>query len=138
MATDLGSDTSTYVLNDEGERDLDPFFAEIDGPRAVAEAVMRRYETPLGMYPDDPEAGDDILEYLNADLGPDDPAFAIAHGLEREALKDERVDGVLATAAFDQAADRLRLSVQGSTAEGPFELVLEASALSVEAIKVTP
>ena len=51
-SADLGVDVSTYVLNDEGELDLDPFGNEIAGPVVVANTgAVVPVPTPLASIP---------------------------------------------------------------------------------------
>ncbi len=133
-SADLGVDVSTYVLNDEGELDLDPFGNEIAGPVVVAESVARGWETNPGDLPWSTDDGADISRYLNADISPAD-TLAIAIGLEEDAKRDERVDAIDVAVAFDDASSSLDITGNGLTSAGPFTLVLSPDDLTIAAIK---
>lgn len=60
---------------------------------------------------------------------------AIASAVRIEALKEERVASAVATAALG-ADGRLVITLSCATADGPFELVLAVSALSVDLLSV--
>lgn len=116
--------------------DLDAAFGLVSGRLALAQALARRFSTPRGELArigDDPDYGYDLRELLNDDVGPRAP-FEIASNAEREALKDERVKSARASAAI--ASGRLTLALFLTDAEGPFRLVLAASAVTVEILKV--
>lgn len=135
MADTLGSDWN-MTLNDEGEFDLDPSGAVVEGPMCVAQTVLRGWETPQGSMPWAPDEGFYLADWLNADLDEAD-VLAIGSGLEADALLDERVESISVTPTFDAAASRLSISAEGQTAEGPFKLVLESSDLDVSILAVT-
>lgn len=87
-------------------------FAELDGstPRAIAQAVARRYCTPRGGLPDDPDYGCDVRGALNhpttqAELR------TLQSRMKNEAAKDERVERADVTVTFNQAASELSASV---------------------------
>jgi hypothetical protein len=137
MATDdLGTDVSTYTLNDEGELDLDPYFGIVDGPLAVAQSVARGWETHEGSMEWAPDEGFAVADWMNADLGEAD-VLGIATGMQADALKDERVDTVDVRPVFDSASGRLSISASGETALGPFKLVLAADALTAAILEVS-
>lgn len=135
MATDLGSDVNTYLLNDEGQLDLDPAFGLVDGSLAVAQSVARGWETPEGSMDWAPDEGFAVADFLNADLDEAD-VLALATGMEADAMKDDRVESVDVRPVFDPATGRLSISASGDTSQGPFKLVLSADSLSAAVLEV--
>ena len=123
---DLGSDVSTYIENDEGELDLDPFFGVISGPPALAECQTRRLETPSGSLPWDLDAGYDLLALVNKSGV---AAIAVQAAVDAEMRKDERVDDVDVTCVVDASGDPT-ISVAGLSGQGPFSLVVQPPDLS--------
>ncbi len=129
MNSSLGTDVSAVS-------DLDAAFGVVSERLALAQALARRFGTPRGELAhigDDPSYGYDLREQLNDDTGPRAP-FEIAANAEREALKDERVLSARATATL--TSGRLLLTLAITDASGPFRLVLAASAVTVEILKV--
>lgn len=122
----LGLDVSTFP-------DLDPLFKPIRGQRAVAEAVARRWLTPLGGLVYDENYGEDLRAYLNA--GVEGPRLrALEAALTTQALADERVQA--ATVALvpvgSAPAVSLRASATLTTSAGPFRLVLTVDQLAAD------
>lgn len=72
--------------------DLHPTLAEVDprSPRAITEAVTRRYLTPRGALLDDAGYGLDVRSHLNRGVTQRD-LRAITGALGGEAQKDDRV-----------------------------------------------
>lgn len=135
MTDALGSDWNMLV-NDEGEWDLDPTGAVVEGPLCVAQTVLRGWETPGGSMDWAPSEGFYLADWLNADLDEAD-VLAIGSGLEADALLDERVESITVTPTFDAASSKMSISAEGQTAEGPFKLVLESSDLDISILTVT-
>lgn len=128
--TNWGSDVSSFVVNDEGVADLDPYFRIITGPRVVAEAVARRWTSPHGSLFWDPDAGQDVRDRLNAKLDPSQ-LDELAASLAAEAEKDERVlrCGVLVT--YEQASKRLRIRAAITLSDADsFEFVMSIDAVT--------
>lgn len=136
MSDPLGTDWDSYALNDEGELDIDPTGAIVEGPAAVAQSVARGWETPEGFMEWAPDEGFALLDWLNADLG-EAELLAVATGMEADAFKDERVETIDVRPGLDAATGRLSISSSGTTAEGPFKLVLESDALTVTVLQVS-
>jgi hypothetical protein len=131
MAVDFGTDVSTYVGGD-----LDPTFAVISGRRVVAEAIARRLETRRGALLRDPNYGTDLRAWLNRDfVGSAATLFRLKASVDREAEEDERVLSADATVTYEPAFQKLRIAIAIETAEGPFELVLAVSAVSVAILR---
>jgi hypothetical protein len=120
-ASGFGTDVSTIG-------DLDPYMPLISGPRIVAEAVARRLQTARGLLDHAPGQGFDTYALLNkgfssAEL---DNFRAI---ISAEAEADERVLSASVRVSFNAPILTLTISVDLTTAEGPFALVLEVSKL---------
>lgn len=132
--TDYGSDVSTFVLNELGEADLDPYFREISGPRVIAEAVTRRWTSPKGSLFWDPDAGEDVTERLNAKFDPDS-IHDVQASLSAEAEKDERVLSAAVLVTYEQAIKRLRIrcAITPSTGES-FQFVLSIDAVTARTL----
>lgn len=120
----FGSDVSTFP-------DLDPKMLPITGQRAVAEAVARRWITPLGGLVYDETYGEDVRGLLNA---PVDSARlqALRAGLIGQALSDERVLRAEVDLSVSGPTAGLTITLRGrlTTADGPFALVLTITQLA--------
>lgn len=73
--------------------DLTEDLAEVDpnSPIAIAEALIRRFITPRGALPDDPDYGRDVRGHLNRGVTAND-LRSLSGDLRNEARKDDRVD----------------------------------------------
>jgi phage baseplate assembly protein W len=120
----LGIDVSTFV-----DGDLDPTFALISGPRVVAEAIARRLQTPRGGLVRNPDYGTDLRQWVNASLTSARRA-ALQNAIAGEAGADPRVDTV--EVEFVESEGELRVSISGTCAAGPFDLVLDVASLTVD------
>lgn len=131
------SDAVTYGVDVSTVPGLDPMFRLIDGRRAVAEVVARRYSTPNGALLDDPDFGLDVRGLLNESL---DAAtlYRWRAAMATEALKDERVLDADVAFAADLVAGTLRVTIALTLADGPFTLVLGIGQLTVELLQVFP
>jgi len=107
----------------------------VGGFQIVAEAIVRRWQTPRGGLIDDPNYGYDLTEFINADI--DKAALAqIAHLAGAEAQKDERVAGCKVTITFNNGV----FSVLGKVtlAAGPtFDLVVTVDKVTVTLLQVS-
>lgn len=142
----LGSDLSCV-------RDLTAQMAEVSGRRCLAEALARRLITPRGALFYDKNYGYDVTAFLGADVSPQD-VHRIEASVTAEFQKDERVTSASVRAQFvaptqvDAArsgivsnplpgtAGVLVLSATITDAQGPFKLVLAATAVTVEILEV--
>lgn len=120
----LGIDVSTFV-----DGDLDPTFALITGPRVVAEAIARRLTTPRGGLPRHPGYGTDLRRWVNVALTPARRA-AVRSAVAGEASADPRVESI--DVELVESGSSLRISITGTCAAGPFDLVVDVADLSVE------
>ena len=111
---------------------LDPLFTLVSGRTALGQAIARRLQTPRGTLAwigDTADYGYDVRQHLNDDA-PD--VAAIAAAVTDELSKDERVEGVRASVAFDELAGTLRITATGyASTTGPFALVLSIEAVTV-------
>lgn len=119
---DLGSDFG-------GVTDLDPALPTVSGRRGLAQALARRLTTPAGALLDDPDYGYDTRLLVNA---PFNSAFVEAR-IAAECLKDERVDDVEVTVAFDSATQTVMIAIVVTpSGDDAFPLTLNVSNLNVE------
>lgn len=110
----------------------------VSGFRIVAEAVIRRWQTPRGGLLEDPSYGYDLTDYVGDDLAPADLA-RISQGAAEEAQKDERVRNAYVTCGvITQGDGTVELRVEGriETSEGPFTLVASVNAITVTLLQV--
>jgi len=123
MATDFGTDVSTFP-------DLDPSFATMSGPRVLGEAIARRISTPRGALHYAPNYGTDVRSYLNDAVTPAKLA-QWQREIQAECQKDERVRSAAVSLSFQAQSQTMRITIGIETADGPFTLVLSATAVSV-------
>lgn len=124
MAAELG-----VTIWDDG--DLSPRMHVVSGALGVALALIRRLQTGRGTKWYDREYGTNLCEFIHqAILTP----YEIEQAAEAECAKDERVDSVEARAEIvDRTRVELTLKVESS--QGPFELVLAISDVTVEKLR---
>lgn len=108
------------------------------GARNVANAVGRRLITPRGGLFYDPDYGFDVREYLGVALMRGKLAELI-QGVESEALKDIRVQAVVASVSVTgNPSTALNLSLSITLADGPvFNMILSIQDLVPGAPTVT-
>ncbi len=99
-----GTDLSCTSDLSEGLLEVDPF-----STRALAEALMRRLDTPRGALVGDPNYGYDLRAALNRGVTEQD-VRAIAANVRAEIEKDDRVD--FAAVTVTPSADGSTLRVQ--------------------------
>lgn len=130
MSSPYGSDVSCTL-------DIDPYFTIVEGPEAVAQALVRRLVTPAGGLIDDPDGtyGYDLREMVNRSLNQAERLELDAR-IEAQCLLDERVDSVDVDTTIEAESLTVGLNVtlvQGET----FSLTLTASALTFDAVYST-
>ena len=110
-----------------GGRDLSTPSYMAQGWQCVGEAVARRWSTPRGQNPQDPNYGTDASDMLNDDLSPAEVSYW-QQQLAAEAIKDERVRRASVTVTLLNGA----CVVSGvlTTAAGPFRLVVAVGAVT--------
>jgi len=127
VAADFGTDLSLFP-------DLDVAGGLVSGNTCLAQALLRRLITPRGGLFYDPGYGTDIRGFIGDSLGPNSTG-AIQQSIEREVLQDERVLGASASVAFVAATGVLIGHLNIQTSDGPFQLVISVTALSVTLLK---
>lgn len=119
-----GTDVSTFP-------DLDPRMEAIRGQRAIAEAVGRRWITPLGALAYDEAYGENVRALLNAEI--DSPRLqAIRAALVAQATADERVESATVELSVSGPSSGLTVVLRARlvSAAGPFVLVLTITRLN--------
>lgn len=111
--------------------DLNPHGRVVTGVRAVEQAIYHRLITPADSVPGRLGYGFDLRALLNED-GTSRTPFQIAAAIESQALQEERVASVTVTVTSLPRENQLRVELSGECAEGPFELVLAVSDLTVK------
>jgi hypothetical protein len=106
------------------------------GNQCVAEAILRRWTTPRGALIDDPNYGFSVIDLVSDDLSKRDIAYA-QQQLAQEAEKDERVRSASVVLSLS-VAGLLSLDAAIATANGPFRLVLQVSAVTPLTLLVSP
>lgn len=124
--TDYGTDVSCTT-------GLDPYFSLVSGPEAVAQALARRLQTPLGGLLTDPTYGFDLRGLLNSGLTGAD-ILAAQTGIEEQCLYDERVDSVEVSVSLNSLTGVCTVSVVPTLVEGEtftLTFVLDANNLTL-------
>lgn len=112
----------------------------VTGIWALLYALGRRLSTARGRLLDDPDYGFDVREYLSEEIDVSNPRtlLELQGGARAECMKDDRVGACTVRATFLDLARRLTIEVLGESSEGPFELTLGVSAVTVEILKGGP
>jgi hypothetical protein len=130
MATNYGYDTS--CVSDVGLVDV-----VITSPQLViGQRIARRLQTPRGgLASVDPEASDFGLDVRQFTLGRMAAASTaqIRNQISAECTKDEEVSAADVTVTT-VSGGRMTITIQLTSATGPFTLTLNVTALTVEAI----
>jgi hypothetical protein len=113
--------------------DLEDSMLEVDGWRALGEALARRLITPRGGLLDDENYGFDVTDYLNDDLIGAGDIAKIAAGIDAEFAKDERILRSKTTITYLAGVITAASSI--TTLEGPFALVLGISDVTVSILR---
>lgn len=100
----------------------------------LAEAIARRFITPLGGLFYDPSYGLDLRQYLNEALT-DEVRYEIETLVAAECEKDERILAAEATLMDTGMPRTVQLAISLETAEGPFRLILIVNAVNVEVLR---
>lgn len=109
--------------------------AMVSGRTAIAQAIVRRLITPRGRLIGYPNYGFDLVRFLNDDI--DAAGLArIRAGVEAECKKDERVLDCSAIVTLSVVGVML-VDITLTDAEGPFQLVLAVSEVTVSILTRT-
>lgn len=131
---DLGADVA---LTD----DLSAVWGMATGKVNFGMAIYRRLTTPNrtesgqpGLFYD-ARYGYDVRDLLNDDL--DDAKLAAARGgIKAQCMLDERSQSVKVNLAFTAATKALDIDISIETSDGPFELVLRATSLTLDLLTI--
>lgn len=135
MALDgtYGITVSTYF---DGGSDIDPLGGLIGGPRVVAEAVARRFETPRGFFERWPEYGYDLRSRLGARVSEVGLA-RIRADMVAEAMKEEFVKSCTVQQIDRQSLSYWQVRVLLELVDGQtFETVMGVDLVSVRILEV--
>lgn len=111
------------------------------GLRLVAEACFRRLTTPRGMLrggEGEADYGLDVTQLVGSVQSASDVA-ALGGQIRNELLKDERllsVEPTIVDVSVSPVSKRYQITVEATTADGPFKLVLAASAVTAELLGI--
>lgn len=134
MAIDYGTD---FDCSD----DFTEEFRLVSGITLIAQAIVRRYDTPRGMLLDDPSYGTDLKEYLDEDID-DTTLEQIRSDILGEPVKDERIKLVtvqsMTVTSGDKATDislaiQLGVTLSDSTT---FTMTISVSQVTVDLLEV--
>ena len=124
MAADLG--TTLYLLED-----FAPSMRAVSGREALIQALVRRLRTSPGGLWYDREYGTNLCDFVHQATV---SGYEIQQAAETECLKDDRVESVDATSERDGETVTMTLVI--TDGEGPFELVLEISAVTIAVLEI--
>ena len=127
---EFGQDISCLV-------DLDPMLGLTSGIHTLAQGLANRLQTPRGSLWYDPDYGTDVRAYLNGAMTTQ-KLGQLQAAVQGECMKDRRVLSAACAATFSASTSTLSLKVTGTTAAGPFALVLSVSAVSVSLLSASP
>lgn len=129
--------TTNYGTDLWCQDDFDPRMPDVTGRTVPIQRLVRRVFTPRGSTPDCPNDGIDIRDFLN--VGSSLTATQIQGIIQGELLKDEAcLTANIAVTFSGPANDRtMRVEVDGDLSDGPFEMVLGVSSLTVELLSAT-
>lgn len=133
--TDFPVAPFAYGSDIRGTFDLDPTMREVSATStlALAEALVRRLDTPRGSLPDDRNYGIDLRSYCNRGTTAAD-LRSLGGQVKSELSKDDRVDTVtvVVTPSLTGSSLALTIAVRPIDASiGPFTLTLSASDVGV-------
>jgi hypothetical protein len=136
MAVDLtyGADVSTFATNDEGDADLDPYFAPIFAADLLREHVLRGWTMQKGEMWDAPDEGYDVRDRVSDRFDQrGQKAFRVKAALELEAENDERIASCAVDITQNLAARKLLIEASVSAVTGEtFDLVATIDQVTVE------
>ena len=117
------------------DSDVDPDVAEVGAftTLVLAQAIVRRLDTPRGSLPDDKDYGIDVRSYVNRGVTAAD-IQQLAGQISNEVRKDDRVDTLTVTVRPSTTGTTLgiELAIRPVDAElGGFTLTLSASSASI-------
>lgn len=130
---DLGTDFDFMT-------DIKPSFVLASGLRNIANAIVRRLQTPPGFFEvfgGDPNYGYDILSKLNASMSTSEIA-EIEKNVKEQCERDERIKTADVSATYSMATSILNVEIALLLEDGvTFSLILHVSQLGVEVFSAT-
>jgi hypothetical protein len=111
-------------------------FTPVTGFQNLAQAILRRWQTPRGGLFYDPNYGTDARDWVNAIVNPGDQA-RLAGMLEDEAEKDERVQQCTAQTSFAAATNGFQINATILSSAGPFSLVANVSQMGIQLLRAS-
>jgi hypothetical protein len=124
------TDCSTF-LSGTSTPDLDPSFTLIAGRQCTAERFARRLMTPREGLVGDRDFGFDVRTYVHCKMTSSKRA-ELQNGVRKEGKKDEYILEVDVSDVAQNPDGTLDLDLEVTDADGPFELTLHVSELTVE------
>lgn len=125
---DYGQDLSCMT-------DLDPVMRLVSGVELMRQVAFRRLYCRQGSLLSDPTAETlDVRDFMG--MAVESGGLSKIQGLCQAALLgDARIDSAVVIATFSNATRKLTLQISCTGSNGPFELTLAVSALTVEVLR---
>jgi len=117
----LGSDFA-------GVLSVDYALSTATGRRALANQILRRLTTPRGGLIGAPKYGYDLLSVIGSTV----PPSAVEQRVLEQVLEEEEVEDASCSVSFDNG--RLTTDIAVVDGDGPFDLTIVASELTVQAL----
>jgi len=128
--------TTAYGLDLFCTDDLDPTMPDVTGRSVAIQRLVRRVFTPRGSCPDCPNDGIDLRDYLNRPTATEKEVDGAIRG---EYNKDEACLSSQAVVTFSGPlpSRTMKVEISGQLSDGPFNLVLNVSQVTVELLSAT-
>lgn len=119
----LGTDFS-------GVTDLDASLSQVSGRLALAQRVLRRLSTERGSLVGSPTYGYDLASAIGSML----PVSVINQRVREQVLAEPEIEDARVSSTFEAKTGLLTVEITAVDADGPFDLVLSVTELTIEAI----
>ena len=131
MVDTYGTDVSVFY---QGTLGIDPTGATISGPRVTLEKCAKRLSTPRGLLKRYPNYGYDLMTRVGARVSGLGMA-RIQDEIRAQLILEDEVKSVptVEITVTGKSAWKVRIGVE--LADGPFELVLAVTSVSVDILK---
>lgn len=113
-----------------GVLDLDAGLTTVSGRLALAQRILRRLTTPRGGLLGSSSYGYDVLSMVGSSV----PASVVEQRVLEQVLYEEEVEDAQCAATMNAATSEMTVELSVVDADGPFDLVLTASELTVSAL----
>lgn len=132
---DFPVDPFGYGSDISCDSDVDPDVVEVDPftTLALAQAIVRRLDTPRGSLPDDKNYGIDVRSYVNRGVTAAE-IQQLAGQISNELRKDDRIDTLTVTVRPSSTGTTLRIELAVRPVDsriGGFTLTLSASSAAI-------